>query len=173
MLLHDLIPIIQVSASPVIFISGVGLILLSMTNRYGRVIDKARILLEKLNRGEAVNRSHVMTQLLTMFERCRSLRFAISLACLSLLLMALLIGLLFIFNLFHLELALLLVVLFVGSMVALSDSLISFLLDINTSLNVLSIEVRILQETPVEPLKTHSHHRTFTVKPQPQPSQIL
>src|SRR4051812_29821403 len=42
MRLHDLVPTIQVAIGPVILISGVGLLLLSMTNRLGRVIDRAR-----------------------------------------------------------------------------------------------------------------------------------
>ena len=40
----ELIPILQSAVGPVILISGVGLLLLSMTNRFGRVVDRARIL---------------------------------------------------------------------------------------------------------------------------------
>ena len=42
--LTELIPILQIAVGPVILISGVGLLLLSMTNRLGRAIDRARIL---------------------------------------------------------------------------------------------------------------------------------
>lgn len=141
MLLHDLLPVIQVSVSPVIVISGVGLVLLSMTNRYGRVIDKARTLLEQLSSVEVAERAHMRSQIHILYERCRGLRAAIFLSALSLLLMALLIGLIFILSLFHLELASLIVVLFVTSMLSLSASLVFFLSDINTSLRALSIEV--------------------------------
>ena len=37
----ELIPVLQMAVGPVILISGIGLILLSMTNRFGRVIDRA------------------------------------------------------------------------------------------------------------------------------------
>ena len=40
--LDDIVPFLQLSIGPVIVISGVGLLLLSMTNRYGRVIDRTR-----------------------------------------------------------------------------------------------------------------------------------
>jgi len=40
--LHELIPVLQVAIGPVILISGIGLLLLGMTNRYGRTIDRAR-----------------------------------------------------------------------------------------------------------------------------------
>ena len=39
MRLTDLVPILQMAIGPVILISGVGLLLLSMTNRLGRAID--------------------------------------------------------------------------------------------------------------------------------------
>ena len=38
----ELIPVLQTAIGPVILISGVGLLLLTMTNRLGRVIDRAR-----------------------------------------------------------------------------------------------------------------------------------
>ena len=37
--LHELIPVLQVAIGPVILISGVGLLLLTLTNRFGRIID--------------------------------------------------------------------------------------------------------------------------------------
>ena len=49
MSLANLIPSLQLSIGPVILISGIGLILLSMTNRFGRVIDRARHLTRDLH----------------------------------------------------------------------------------------------------------------------------
>ena len=49
--LTELIPILQIAIGPVILISGVGLLLLSMTNRLGRAIDRARILRQELRAG--------------------------------------------------------------------------------------------------------------------------
>jgi hypothetical protein len=42
MTLQQLIPTLQVAIGPVILISGVGLLILSMTNRLGRTIDRSR-----------------------------------------------------------------------------------------------------------------------------------
>ena len=42
--LQQLIPVIQTAVGPVILISGVGLLLLSITNRFGRIVDRARLL---------------------------------------------------------------------------------------------------------------------------------
>lgn len=49
----ELVPVLQVSIGPVILISGVGLLILSMTNRLGRVIDRGRILDRELRPGSA------------------------------------------------------------------------------------------------------------------------
>jgi hypothetical protein len=45
--LQSLVPLLQASISPVTVISGVGMLLLSMTNRYGRVIDRVRHLIKE------------------------------------------------------------------------------------------------------------------------------
>lgn len=44
----QLIPVLQVAIGPVVLISGIGLLILSMTNRFGRVIDRGRSLTREL-----------------------------------------------------------------------------------------------------------------------------
>lgn len=141
MYIHDLNPVIQSSVTPVLMISGVGLILLSMTNRYGRVIDNARRLTERARLAHHEEKANLLAEIRIMFDRCHSLRRAIFLSCLSVLTVALLIGLLFVSNIFQLELTTLLAGLFVVSVIFLSASLIEFLLDIHASLRVLAIDV--------------------------------
>ena len=41
--LAELVPVLQVAIGPVILISRIGLLLLSMTNRYGRIVERSRI----------------------------------------------------------------------------------------------------------------------------------
>ncbi len=54
--LHELIPVLQVAVGPVILISGVGLILLSLTNRFGRAVDRSRQLAQEMRRPTEANR---------------------------------------------------------------------------------------------------------------------
>jgi hypothetical protein len=54
--LQQLIPVIQMAVGPVILISGVGLLLLSMTNRFGRIVDRSRILARELPQAGAPER---------------------------------------------------------------------------------------------------------------------
>jgi hypothetical protein len=62
MRLNDLIPVLQVAVGPVILISGVGMLLLTLTNRFGRVIDRSRALADALRKTDRkstrLNSSH-------------------------------------------------------------------------------------------------------------------
>jgi hypothetical protein len=140
MSIHELVPVLQLSVSPVIVISGVGLVLLSMVNRYGHIVDMTRGLSRELRKSGDDNSGHLHAQLRIMYSRARRVRTAIFLACLSVLLAAVLICVLFLICLLQLEAAVVIVALFVSCMVALSASLIVFLTDINMSLNALSLE---------------------------------
>ena len=81
----ELIPVLQVAIGPVILISGVGLLLLSMTNRLGRVIDRARILDRELRPGSPEDPHRNREQLRILIDRARLLRLAIVLASVSVL----------------------------------------------------------------------------------------
>jgi hypothetical protein len=52
----SVVQILTASIAPVIVISGVGLLLLSISNRYGRAIDRARLLAREL--GESDSEAH-------------------------------------------------------------------------------------------------------------------
>jgi hypothetical protein len=142
----ELIPILQVAIGPVILISGIGLLLLSMTNRYGRTIDRARQLAAELRKGDVHDRGRVVAQVKILLRRAHLVRRAIIQASLSLLLAAFLIIVLFLTALFELEDALLISALFTGCMVALIVSLITFIQDLNLSLLALRMDVGEFEE---------------------------
>jgi len=102
--LTDLVPILQIAIGPVILISGVGLLLLSMTNRLGRVIDRARGLAAELRKVQAVERPRLSSQLQILVRRAELLRKSIVLATLSVLVAGILIIALFLAALLKLEL---------------------------------------------------------------------
>ena len=72
--LHEIIPVLQVAIGPVILISGVGLLLLTMTNRLGRAIDRARQLAGELQKPANQNREHMLEQVAIIYRRARLLR---------------------------------------------------------------------------------------------------
>ena len=142
MSLDDLIPILQVSIGPVILISGVGLLLLTMTNRFGRIIDRSRQFCDELLEGNSTDthKKSIEAQLNVLLRRANIVRVAIALAGLSALLAALLIIALFINSIFQLGFILLISILFSICMLCLIGSLIFFIIDINISLTVIEIE---------------------------------
>jgi len=148
MSVESLIPILQVAIGPVILVSGVGLLLLSMTNRFGRVIDRARALNHdrSLKGGFGQHGARIEAQLEILMRRARIVRSAIWLASASLLLAAVLIIILFLTALFRIELAVVLILVFIACLLALIGSLVLFLRDVNLSLVALKLELDVSSE---------------------------
>ncbi|MGA9625360.1 MAG: DUF2721 domain-containing protein, partial [Bryobacteraceae bacterium] len=85
----QLIRILSASIAPVIVISGVGLLLLSMTNRYGRVIERARDFIKDLDATQDdARRKLLVEQIRIIYRRARILRLAIILSSTSILFVA-------------------------------------------------------------------------------------
>lgn len=141
MKLTDLVPILQIAIGPVILISGVGLLLLSMTNRLGRVIDRSRLLADGLRKCETNERRRFTSQLEILSQRARLVRLAIILATFSMLLASVLIIILFLGALLHLEIGGVIIIVFVGCLGSLIASLVFFIGDVNLSLSALKLEI--------------------------------
>jgi hypothetical protein len=139
--IQDLIPALETAIGPVILISGVGLLLLTMTNRLGRIIDRSRALSYDLSKLSAERRERVNKELEILWSRAQLIRIAIILASLSSLFAAVLVILLFLIPLFHLDMPLLITALFIICMASLIASLIVFILDVNHTLSALKIEL--------------------------------
>ena len=93
--LDELIPVLQTAIGPGILISGVGMLLLTITNRLGRTIDRSRALIALRSESSDSRRLAVELQLGILWKRARLLRRAITLATIAALLAALLIIVLF------------------------------------------------------------------------------
>jgi hypothetical protein len=137
----DLIPILQVAIGPVILISGVGLLLLTMTNRFGRIIDRTRQLAREVRSAQAPESDRALAQLDILRTRARIVRGAITAASVSALFAAVLVIVIFVSAVFGLTSAAPVVVLFVSCMASLIGSLVLFISDVNLSLRALRLEV--------------------------------
>ena len=137
----QLIPVLQTAIGPMILISGIGLLLLTMTNRLGRAIDRTRILVGGLPNAAEAKREKTVAQLRILWGRARMIRLAIALASISALAAAILIIVLFTTALWQMESAWVIVALFMVSLVSLIVSLVIFIRDINQSLAALKLEL--------------------------------
>jgi VIT1/CCC1 family predicted Fe2+/Mn2+ transporter len=141
MALREIAPVLQLALGPVILISGVGLLLLSMTNRLGRLIDRARLLSEARRKATADDRERVEAQIEVLSTRAIYMRRAIVLAVVSLLCAAALVITLFLAAVLGWDAAIVAVVLFALCMILLIASLIAFLQDVNRSLTAIRLEL--------------------------------
>ncbi len=137
----ELIPVLQVAIGPVILVSGVGLLLLTMTNRLGRVIDRSRTLWRELQGMPEEARPTVRGQLAILTRRAETIRWAITLASLSVLFAAVLVIVLFFTALLRWEDAWLIGLLFGACMLTLIGAMIAFIYDVNQSLAALRLEI--------------------------------
>ncbi len=141
MLLTDLIGPLQLSIGPVILISGVGLIILSLTNRLGRIVDRTRQLsIEyRISTGEDLER--ILSELKILTTRAKVIRGSNMLAVMSVLFVSLIIISLFGSALYNLDTSYLLITLFTCSIISLIVALGLFIYDIELSLEALWIEL--------------------------------
>lgn len=129
----EIIPILQTAIAPTILISGVGLLLLTMTNRLGRVIDRYRVLLRDIQNAVPENRARYDVQLKVLWRRAKLVRLAIALAAASELLASVLIIVIFSVAVTQIEITWLIGSIFTACMLCLIGSLVAFLWDINLS----------------------------------------
>ena len=140
----ELIPVLQIAIGPVILISGIGLLLLSMTNRLGRIVDRSRSLWRELRSlDDPEERELTIQQLRHLRRRAVLVRWAVTLSTLSIFLAAVLIVTLFIAALLRLEIGWAISAIFIACLFALIGSVAAFLREIQQSLDTLELEIRI------------------------------
>ncbi len=141
--LTQLVPILQLATGPVILISGVGLLLLSFTNRLGRLVDRARQLhRERRAHPDAAQAALLHTQIAIIDRRAEILRRVIALSAIAVLLVSVLILLLFLSALLKLELGLLIIAIFALALLALIGAMIGFLREVNLALEAVRLETK-------------------------------
>jgi hypothetical protein len=137
----QLVTVLQTAVGPVVVISGVGLLLLTMTNRLGRIVDRSRALGQQVRTVTGEEQERARAQLRILAQRAELVRWAIALAAFCVLFVALLVISLFVTALFDVEVAWLVAGFFIVSMGCLIASLVMFIRDINKALQATALEV--------------------------------
>ncbi|NQT65399.1 MAG: DUF2721 domain-containing protein [FCB group bacterium] len=137
--IQNLIQLMQSAISPIILISGVGLLLLSFTNRLGRVIDRSRFLAKEKENG---NQSKIIPiQINILYKRGKILRTAITSIVITVLLASLMILLLLMGYFTDCDIKFFFLSFFIIAIISLIISVILFLSDVTISLKALKIQV--------------------------------
>jgi hypothetical protein len=134
MSVSELIPVLQMAIGPVVLISGVGLLISSLTNRMGRVVDRGRQLMGSLHEASQDEKTIIAGQLKILSCRAGLLRRAILFAVLCMLFDALLIITTFLIAAMKMEMGWAIAVLFAAALFSLIISLVTFLQELNQAL---------------------------------------
>jgi hypothetical protein len=130
--------ILQVSIAPVVWISGVGLLILTQTNRMSHLMDRVRYL-------QAQNRKEpdpdARKQVALLFARAKIIRISLIALLVSILFDVLLIVTVFTFKAFNFDNGFWVIFLFSMSLLALIVGVIAYIVEVNKNLNALSVEV--------------------------------
>lgn len=135
----DIAHIIQLAVAPVFLLSGVGVTLTVLTNRLSRIVDRARVLEERLAAAAEPVKISLHADLHTLSRRARFINWAITLATCCGLLVCLVIVALFVGYFLRLDLSETVALLFIVAMLAFVVAFVSFLREIflaTTSLRI-------------------------------------
>lgn len=133
---------LQASITPVALISGVGLLLLTITNRLGRVIDRTRHLINEMDHPDTPRKEVKVHEISILLKRGKFLRLSILFITLSVILSSLIIPMLVIMRATEIDLRLLGNVLFIASITCILLSTIFFFRDVILSLDAIRLEAK-------------------------------
>ena len=146
--LSSLLPIIQLAITPVILISGMGALMITLTNRMARIVDRTRAVAEAMPSAPPEDRRHLESQLEIMWRRALLIRRAVTCNGLSMLVSCLLVVVIFAAAMFGWHLQVMALSFFVAGVLLLIASLVDFLRDIFVSLRALRLQVERARAKP-------------------------
>jgi hypothetical protein len=121
---------IQLSVGPVFLLSGIAGMLAVMTSRLARVVDRARAVEAKLERGDAGDFGHFHAQLATYSRRAKLINRAITFCTVTALLICSVVATMFVGAFLEFDASLTVAILFVSAMTSLFTGLLFFLREI-------------------------------------------
>jgi hypothetical protein len=131
--------IIQLAIAPVFLLTGVSSKLLVLTNRLARIIDRSRVLEERIDAANDTRQQEHFIEIEILYRRARLINGAITLSTTCGLLICVVIAALFLGAALRLDLATLIAMLFVMAMLALIGSFIYLLREIFVATGTLSM----------------------------------
>lgn len=135
----DILGTIQAAIAPVVLISGVGLLLLTLTARLGRIVDRARLLAGERRLAGPETRPLLDAQLRILARRARLVRLAVTLSASSVAIIGILITVLFLGLLLKWNVAAAAALLFVLGLLSLVAAMLVFVRELFQALTALHL----------------------------------
>lgn len=126
----NVVHVIQLAVAPVFLLSGIGVVLTVLTGRLARIIDRARLLEDRLHDQPDDRRSDMEKEMRRLSHRARMINVALTCGTSSALLVCLVIALLFVGSVLRVDMEGVISVMFVGAMLGLVGALTIFLREI-------------------------------------------
>jgi hypothetical protein len=126
----SLAQVIQLAVAPVFLLAGVGATLNVLASRIGRIIDRARIMEERLPTATPELASELHARLRILFKRATLINRAIALCVLCGLLVSLVVAALFVSSSLQIDLARPIGITFVVALLSLAAALVYFLREV-------------------------------------------
>ena len=134
------IKFLQACITPVAMISGVGLLLLTITNRLGRTIDRTRFLITELDHDNVKRKSSKENEIKILYKRSKFLRNAIAWIMVGMISSCMIIPLLFIMSFIAVDFRIIGYILFLISTTSMLISFTFFFRDILLALHAIKLE---------------------------------
>ena len=131
--------VIQLAIAPVFLISGVATLLSVLANRLGRIVDRARVLENKLDIPDEAKRAQAVEELMRLSTRARLVNHGITFGTICALLICVTIVTLFAGTFVTVNLSMFITVLFIAAMFSLFMALTAFLREVITATRGLRI----------------------------------
>ena len=137
---------IQLSLSPVFMLAGIGALLNMLVGRLSRVVDRARALEHLHPSSSGPEHDRHVWELRLLDRRMRVINNALAMVTSSAVMTCLVVGLMFVAELFHLRIGRHLAVIFILAMVLLVLGLIAFMWEVRLSLRAIRIRPELLEQ---------------------------
>jgi hypothetical protein len=129
----DVAHAIQLSLGPVFLLNGLGVLLAMLTSRLARIVDRARVLEERLPQAGEAEATEIHSYLAVTSRRGRLMNRAITLGTVAALLVSLVVVLLFAAAFVKFPFGATIALVFIGAMLALVGALWCFLIEVRVA----------------------------------------
>jgi ABC-type polysaccharide/polyol phosphate export permease len=138
----NLLAVIQAAIAPVVLISGVGLLLLTLSARLGRIVDRTRLVAAELHAAPESDRGGLEHQLSVLRHRARLIRLSLTLSASAVALVGVVMTLLFLGLVLGWNVTLVCTLLFVAALTCVVVAMFVFVRELSESLVALELSIQ-------------------------------
>jgi len=138
----NLLAVIQAAIAPVVLISGVGLLLLTLSARLGRIVDRTRLVAADLHAAPEGDRGALEHQLSVLRHRARLIRLSLTLSASAVALVGVVMTLLFLGLVLGWNVTLVCTLLFVAALTCVVVAMFVFVRELSESLVALELSIQ-------------------------------